>query len=182
MNAMRELNQWGHYLIIIFVLWHMVAITVFAIPSMAIDPWSRWLRSHIQPYVEPYLFLTSQWQQWNPAAPDPGSRVTFFVIEQQRGNEPWQKLTAVSPTTIAWHRRFPEYRIASALQNSPLIIRQQYLNNYCQLYHLPVHTHLRMVYQWYDLPTSLAVRSPQLWNTWLPQWHSQPQFQTVCDH
>lgn len=167
-------------MIMLFVVGHMAAIGLYAIPYRAYDPVSRWILKNIRPKLEPYLLLTSQWQQWNPAAPDPGSRVTFFVVEQRQADGPWEHLTTLSPKSISWHRRFPEFRIASDMMTSHAIVQQHYLRLYCQQFQLAPHTQLQALYQWYDLPTDPAILSFQRWDSWAPQWHSQTAYGTVC--
>lgn len=64
----------------LFVLWHMAAIGIYALPTAANDPLSAWVREHGRDVVTPYVQLTSQWQQWNLFSPDPLRRITRYRV------------------------------------------------------------------------------------------------------
>lgn len=130
----------------IFVIWHAAALAIYAIPQASPHPLAVAARRYVNPLIEPYLFLTSQWQQWNPAAPDPASSFRTFGIEIN-GPAGWQTLTTLTPDTLAWHHRFPEFRIVSDMAARPYPLQQQYLHLACQQFGLPGGVAIRMIHR-----------------------------------
>src|SRR5687768_11713294 len=92
--------------IISFVLWHMFAVVVYALPHDADDRLNTWIRSELKPIVRPYILLTSQWQQWNLFSPDPLRRVTAYDI-QRNDREGWTTIKVIDWNTLSAARQAP---------------------------------------------------------------------------
>lgn len=140
--------------IALFCLWHMFSIAVYALPSNAHDRFSTWARDTVRPVVTPYIFATSQWQQWNLFSPDPLRRVTSYVLQTRQGLN-WDTVAVIDRQTVPWHQLTREMKMLSNIEmgsESLNPVREQLLQTYCDMYHIAPGMQLRMVYDMYVLP------------------------------
>ena len=82
--------------IILFCVWHMFAVAIFALPRSASDELSTGVRHVFLPLVSPYVFTTSQWQQWNMFSPNPLRTITRYSCEVQQGDD-WRRVGIIGP-------------------------------------------------------------------------------------
>lgn len=162
--------------LILFCLWHMLAVAVYAVPDPATDAVAGWIRSTITPVIRPYIFATSQWQQWNLFSPEPQRRVTeYHLVEdslQQPGNS--RIHLVLSPSTYRWWRRTDEIAMFSKWEDQseemikPLL--ERYVASYCVPLGIPVTSSLQLTGRYAYLPVAtrkdLSHQSPQL--AWEP--------------
>lgn len=156
-------------IIVLFVLWHSFAIAVYSIPSEAAGPASSWIRSEFAPYARPYLYATSQWQQWNLFSPVPHHRVSHYVIERREG-ESWQELTTITEQSEPWWSHAYTFKFLSRVleeggdDRRPL--RERYLLSFCDEYALSPGTVLRLRFRFFEVPQPQHPMPLEWWNTW----------------
>lgn len=133
------------WLIIFFCVFHIAAITLYALPD--VDPGfaSAQVRQAFLPLIQPYLFTTSQWQQWNLFSPDPTQRVTNYTVEARTGPA-WTEIALIAPDALPRWRMADEMKLIGTLEsNSHRALRVPYLEQYCSTLRLPTRTPLRML-------------------------------------
>lgn len=176
-STRRILMQIG---IVLFCLWQMFAVAVYAIPREAMDNFSIAMRTLLIPVVTPYMLATSQWQLWNLFSPDPLRRVDYERIEAFRHGA-WFPVATISPNDYSIWRHATYSKLFANVFNefdkslSPAQIRLMQLLA-CKPYDLPAGTMIRLVYEYYVIPPGLKD-----WSTWKPTVTgnlSGPQ--TVC--
>ena len=168
--------------IILFCLWHMAAIGLYALPSEAHDPLTETLRSHALPIVRPYVLLTSQWQQWNLFSPNPLRRVTTYRIEVDRDGK-WEALRTLNAESFGFLRHATEYKNLSRIleggeQTLPLI--EHFLQRECTDADLPAGTHVRLMYDYYVLPRLTRSASVREWRDYVPAHTVAPGSEVLC--
>lgn len=165
-----------------FCVWHMCAIAIYCLPAEAHDRITEYLRVQGQPIVSPYLFWTSQWQQWNLFSPDPLRRVTDYVI-QTKENGDWHDLMTLNADTLSWASRTREMKMLFNLEAggaSTAPVREAYLQIACEQYGIPVGTPLRFVFQTYVIPFTLTQVTLQDWQDYKPVKERTPDVEIVC--
>lgn len=150
--------------IIAFCLFHIAAVAVYSLPDAARDSVTNALRT-LQPYVRPYILLTSQWQQWNLFSPDPLRRtVTYAVEREQQGM--WAEIAVFDPRSVSIFRHATEFKFLGRLLEGgkdqlPLI--EHFLRAQCDAHLLPSGTHLRLVYRHAMIPVPGRALTPGEW-------------------
>lgn len=169
--------------LIVFVIWHMFAVSVYSIPRDAKDMYATWSRQVLLPKVTPYMLITSQWQLWNLFSPDPLRRVTFYRIETETNGD-WYELTTIQPGTFSAWRHATWFKLLGNIWNefdepkSPLAGRMLHL--LCKEHNVQEHTPIRLVYEYYVIPQHQKRESATWWNAWKPQTSSYIGFTTEC--
>lgn len=154
-----------------FCLWHMFAIGIYSLPSNATDKVTKTLREKVRPWVMNYLFITSQWQQWNLFSPDPLRRVTSYVLQIQRGGE-WVDYAGINRQNIPWHALSRELKLLYNLEaggDNLVPVRKALLQTYCRMLELPEGTALRLVYDQYVLPQPPKPLPYSFWRAYKPE-------------
>ena len=181
MNFSLLLRTARNIIIPAFCLWHMFAIAVYAIPTVAQDQVALFIKKNIQPVVIPYLLATSQWQQWNLFSPDPMRRVSTYTLVADIAGER-RAVHAVTPTSSRWWqtqdditsiRRFEE------VGESALPILERFTAEYCRPLNLPLGTPLRFVISSAELPRVGPSDADDWWKNWQPQWTNSYEWPTV---
>lgn len=169
--------------IVLFFLWHITAVGVYAIPQESQNPPSAWLKRNILPNVAPYILLTGQWQQWNLFAPDPLRRVTYYRIEQWDGWI-WRSIAELKPGIVPWWRHAAQFKVFERLLEEgntwKIPLRQRYVSFFCRDFSIPSGTPLRLVYLSYVIPKDPHIRSFTWWRSFTPQWSFTPDVTIGC--
>ncbi len=92
----------GKGLIVLFCIWHAVAIAVYTFPVQATGVIVDTLRTRVTPIVQPYLLLTSQWQMWELFSPDPMRRISRYRIDARTVEYGWQTLKVLDAKTTSF--------------------------------------------------------------------------------
>lgn len=74
----------GKVLLVALCAWHMFAVAVAAVPFSDRSPVALWVRSSIKPLVDPYLYVTHQWQRWHMFVPENPVYDQRFAMEVVR--------------------------------------------------------------------------------------------------
>ena len=168
--------------IIPFFFFHAIAVGAYSVPRETEDAFSVWTRGNLVPIVQPYLFWTSQWQQWNLFAPNPLRRVTRYTIEERRGNT-WQQIALLSYDTIPWWRDADELKILRHTEQSGELwkeLQRAYLAVECRDRALAPGTALRMAYHSAIIPYLAEPRPIDDWLRWNPSWETEHGVSFYC--
>ena len=141
-------------LIILFCLWHMFAVAVYAVPDGALSSGILDVRNAAYRVISPYVLLTSQWQMWNLFSPDPLRRVVEYRIEKSVGNK-WQVLRILTPASSRWWRRTHEFSLLRRMEDVQAgsdLFRSRYIQAYCPSLNVPSGTPIRLVFRSTVLP------------------------------
>ncbi len=175
---MRRLAHFlTHGCIVLFCLWHMAAMGAYAVPDPAEDPVSMWIRERVQPWVRPYAYALSQWQQWNLFSPDPMRRETEYVIQAvtATGSERPRTITDLGPRMLPWWRSNDEMtsiRKIEDYENSAVFL-EHYLSSYCHLLaRAPRLKRLQLRGRMQVLPRVTPFQRQDWWTDWKPEWES----------
>ncbi|HVW66567.1 MAG TPA: hypothetical protein VHA78_02435 [Candidatus Peribacteraceae bacterium] len=166
-------------IIVLFCLWHMFAVGVYAIPRASSDTLSISLRSVLLPVVTPYMLITSQWQLWDLFSPDPLRRVDYYRIEAyQRGA--WFPVTTMSANDYnIWRHPFYSKLFVNVFnefdKNTDGAKERLMQLLVCKPYHLPQGTQIRLVYEYYVVPGNDVD-----WNRWKPTFANDSGPVTSC--
>jgi hypothetical protein len=172
----------GRWLIIAFVVLHMTAVALYAIPWAATSKAARWARAELTPRTHPYILTFSQWQQWNLFSPDPLRRVSFFEIRHRRGDE-WVTLRGIRPGDYPWWRHsthfklFGEFLDSTEKRHEQIIAR--YLQRHCRMAGLAEGTTLQLVRLTYVIPKDIATTT-SAWRAWKPSITEIPSVLAQC--
>lgn len=177
--VVRSLQSLARPAIIAFCVWHMAAVAIYAVPDPAHDAVTEWIRAHLTPVIRPYMFATSQWQQWNLFSPNPQQRVSQFFITEEPANASFDLETAkprliLEPNTYRWWRKTDEIAIFSKWEDqsadvtTPLL--ERYLLAYCTALNIPSTSTLHLGGRYAFLPiqtrAELSQQPPKLyWQT-----------------
>lgn len=156
--------------IVIFCLWHMFAVLVFAIPRESRDSFSMNVRAVLLPVVTPYMYTTSQWQLWNVFAPDPLQRITLYRVEEQTADG-WSVVDTIKPGSYAWWRHANYFKYTeNVLGSSNEGAQAQFLIQECTQRNIAPHTLLRLSQYSSTIPTPPHPGSMAFWNAWTTEW------------
>lgn len=157
--------------IIVFCLWHMFAVLAYSLPLSAKDPLTTALRDAWRPRVMPYLFATSQWQQWNLFSPDPLRRVTSYILETRKSDtEEWKPFAVLDRKSVMWSALSREMKLLGNIEEEQYApVRRALLQNYCDMLNLPTGTQMRLSKDFYVLPQPPAPLPLQFWKAYRPQ-------------
>jgi hypothetical protein len=138
-------------LLSVFILFHAFAVLIGSVPRTASDPLSQALRGGFLSLVEPYLFVTAQWQRWELFGPDPVGGVIEGVIEVEEpsasGEGDWHVLLVLSPETL-WGMQetivLKILRMLSEDRPGASELRGGFLHSFCQRLSVPPGVTLRL--------------------------------------
>lgn len=167
--------------IIAFCLWHMFAVLVYSIPMDFNGNAAADIRNRLRPIAMPYLFATSQWQQWNLFSPDPLRRVTNYVLQVQQNGE-WYDYGFINRRTVPWSALSREMKLLINLEGGENFepARRELLQTYCRMMNLPIQTPLRLVYERYVLPQPPSPMSAEAWRMYKPEPEREISTEIVC--
>jgi hypothetical protein len=175
----------GKVAVVVFCLWHMMAVLVYALPggskAATLPAVQRIARA-----VSPYILMTSQWQQWNLFSPDPLRRVTSYVIERQQGDV-WKTVLDLHTGTLPWWRHAAQFKMLGSLLDgnteSDLQHRtaERYLQLKCREYALPDASGVRLSYRVYVIPVFDVSMSMDWWLNYTPEESTYVGHETTCD-
>lgn len=170
--------------IVLFVLWHMVAVATFSLPTAAQDAVTTWARTKTVPHVTPYLMVTSQWQQWNLFSPDPLRRIVLYRIEIQNAEGTWAYATSITPATYGIWRNATHFKILSQTlaedRNDLLPLREHVAQILCREFDLPPERPMRIWYEVAIVPYVLPSHSWSWWSAWTPTYEPILAIETTC--
>lgn len=173
----RFLRPLGQALLILFCLWHMAAVGVYAIPASRIGDVVR----PIKQWVRPYILFTSQWQGWDLFSPDPLRRVTVYRILVADGPI-WQPVATIGPDSLSMWRHADELKFLGRIDGTddhrPL--RVAYVRDFCRSHALPSRAAVRFVEHFYVLPEDAASLHAASQKNWKPSWRSNITAETYC--
>lgn len=181
---MREAARlFGKVTIILFCLWHMTAVAVYAIPGESQSSIKKFLNEYVNPTVVPYLLITSQWQQWNLFSPDPLRRVMTYEIEIGNGEpDGWILTDNIEPGAFPWWRHAAQFKMLGTLldgnteSDTQHSLAERYLQLRCQMYGLPDESPIRLTYRYYIIPVQEDSMSVDEW------WHYEPEMFGYTGH
>jgi hypothetical protein len=132
-------HRLGRILIVLFCMWHMTAVAAYALPDPAKDRVATWIKERIRPYVRPYMYISSQWQQWNLFSPDPLRRVTTYELTAQDNYGTRFPLRRIGIGTMGWWRDSDEVTILRKIEESkdPQPILNRYTSAFCRPLGIP---------------------------------------------
>ena len=168
--------------IILFCLWHMASVAVYALPWEASDPLTNAVRAVILPIVRPYILLTSQWQQWNLFSPDPLQRVVTYTVEIDRGNR-WEPVHTIAPGFVSTFRHASEFKfLGRTLEGNKTLLPvvDRFLQAECRDADLPASSRVRLLYHWYVLPHPVRALSVGEWSSYQPQINTFIGSEVLC--
>ena len=91
-----------------FLLWHVIAVTAYALPS---TEWlARDFRLNLHAATRPYVLLLGQWQTWNMFSPDPTRVFPRYIIEARDAGGLWRPAARIDPA------RYPSYERSSMVK------------------------------------------------------------------
>lgn len=135
--------------VVIFCVWHMFAVSVFAMPRVAEDEFSRGVRQVFLPVVTPYMDITSQWQLWNLFAPDPTRQFSVYRIETKQADQTWKEVVILQPSSYPWWRRATYMKYMMNIFDAPsdafIHTKEHFLHLQCVDHDLPGGTVVRLV-------------------------------------
>ncbi len=167
--------------IVLFCLWHMFAVAAYSLPLNIKTPFIVSVRERVRPMVMPYVFTTSQWQQWNLFSPDPLRRVTSYILQTEKEGT-WTDFAMINRKTVPWSALSRELKLLNNIETGEnfLPARKAVLQNYCRTLGLPVGTPLRFVFESYVLPQSPSPPSLAFWQTYVPEITRTPDADVRC--
>lgn len=166
-------------LIILFCMWHSVAIAIYSLYTVEGYPLLEWLDSK-RPYIRPYVLATSQWQRWNLFSPDPLRRVIEMEIDQKIRKE-WIPIATINTEHIAWWRAASELKVMRRLEDDNMQpLQERYVQDICRTKKLPNGTALRLRKRWFVIPKHETTQSVTWWKNWQPEWNEITLLETTC--
>lgn len=169
--------------LVIFILFHMTAVALYAIPWSADDAPTRWVRTHLANRVHPYVLSLSQWQQWNLFSPDPLRRISYFVFQYDHEGT-WITLQHYKPGMHSWWRHanrfklYGEFLDAESTKYHPVIERM--LHRLCVTENLQPNTPIRTFRSIAIIPKHDEPMPASWWRTWQPEFRDAPPIETAC--
>lgn len=178
----RLIHSLSKVFVVLFCLWHMAAVGIYALPGDARDSLSLWTKQNLSQNISPYILATSQWQQWNLFSPDPLRRVSEYMLEIQQGTE-WIHLTTLKPGSFPWWRHAAQFKMLGSLlewdaKRDEVVDR--FLQLVCQEHSLQSGTPIRLVYRFYVIPAHERMASVSWWWHWEPEVTVAPGLTTIC--
>lgn len=145
----------------------MAAVGTYALPEDAEDRVTVWIKSHTGPIVRPYLFTTSQWQQWNLFSPDPIRRVSFYSITVDTPTAPPESVY-LDHEHLPWWRDGDELKILRRMEDGAFQwegLRMRYLEIFCEENRLPPRTAVTLSARGYVIPRPAVPMSTAYWHS-----------------
>lgn len=181
---MREyLRRCAKVGIVVFCVWHMVAVGTYSIPGDAQDGFSQWIRTHVVARIAPYVLLTSQWQQWNLFSPDPLRRVITYRIERLTDDGTWAPVGGITPSTYGLWRHAVRFKLlgqALAEDAHFLPIAERAARVLCREWGLGDDDRVRVWRDIFVVPHVAPSPTITWWKMWVP--HAEPSLaiETNC--
>ncbi len=169
--------------IALFCVWHMLAVGLYCIPPDTKDAASTWLRKNGMPYVQKYMMITSQWQQWNLFAPNPLRRIVFYKVEKQNAKGEWAFVTSINDHTYRPWRHAVRFKLlGQALEEKTTrpLLAERALQVLCKELSLEPGANVRI---WHDITVVPYIHpSPrkQWWDIWKPHFESTLAIESSC--
>ena len=160
-----NLNMAKRLAIIAFSLWHMAAVGIYSLPNETEDRVTVWMKVHLIPIVRPYLFATSQWQQWNLFSPDPIRRVSFYSVTIDAEGSP-EETVFLDHEHLPWWRDGDELKILRRMEDADEQwegVRMLYLEMFCRERGLPPGTALTLAVRGYVIPRPAVPMGASYW-------------------
>ncbi len=158
----------GRAAVIVFVLWHMTAVLLYALPWDAKDSFTAEVRKNLTPLTHWYVLPLSQWQQWNLFSPDPLRRVSHFLVQYELDGE-WVTVADVYPGLYPSSRHATYFKLYGEFLDETeryQPIRDYYLQRHCVSAHLLPGTPIRLMRSFYILPYLTDNQSIAWWRAW----------------
>lgn len=185
---MKEtLRLFGKVVIMMFCVWHMAAVAIYALPGMSNEEFVHRLQERFGPVINPYLLLTSQWQQWNLFSPDPLRRVTSYAIDVQKEGE-WHEIEYITAGSLPWWRHAAQFKMLGSLldgdtQNQTQHnMAERYLQLRCDMYNILDGTPIRLMYKYYIIPAENESMSVEDWWNYAPEESAYVGHEAVCQN
>lgn len=178
---------WRPYLrvfVALFVVWHMAAVTYYALPGQGTNWIPRPVHEAIQANIQPYLFTLSQWQIWNLFAPDPLRRVSEYHVDAYDvASGTWQRLDTIKPGRFPVWRHTGRFKVYADLlegdaQLHPIV--ESFLHGYCQRNALQQNTLVRLQVAVYVLPKDGKHHTIEWWKSYVPDYSVLKEHSTRC--
>ncbi len=161
----------------------MFAVAVFSTPRDSKSDIATIAKSHLIPFVSPYMYSTSQWQLWDIFAPDPIRRVTTYRIEIQHGST-WNELETFTPKSFSFFRHAVQVKLLHNILSEFSDNRGPYAGRFmqvlCMKHGVQAGTPVRLVYQTYVLPFLKEPQTMSWWRTWKPTMTDRVGFTSTC--
>ncbi len=169
--------------IVLFCLWHMFAVLAYSLPLNAKGATITKIRDVVRPMAMPYLFATSQWQQWNLFSPDPLRRVTSYILETRKtDNDAWVPFAVIDRKSVMWSALSREMKLLGNMEEEQFApVRRALLQTYCTMLNLPTGTQLRMSRDFYVLPQPPAPLPLEFWRTYVPEHTITHDIDITCN-
>lgn len=172
--------------IALFCVGHMIAVGLYALPTDARDPVTRWMTRTLRGHVVPYMLITSQWQQWNLFAPNPLRRIVFYRIETRNADDDddaWSYVTSINASTYGRWRHAVRFKLLGQVleeQTNRPEIAARAARILCREVALQPDAMIRI---WHDIaivPSLYPSPSKAWWNTWTPHFERSLAIDTSC--
>jgi hypothetical protein len=167
--------------IVLFCIWHMVAVAVFVIPAQAQGTATQALREHVLPIVRPYLLITSQWQNWDLFSPDPMRRTTRYRVDALTAGF-WKPVKILEPA-LQHFWRSDEFSYVIRLEDGGVGVEDlwlRYVRALCAPLGLPEATPVRLVVEYAILPASAPAEGWEAWRGNAANWFQWQAAITPC--
>lgn len=164
---------------ILFCLWHMTAIGLYTLPASSGFSFVQRLQAK-QTYTQPYLFLLSQWQNWDIFSPDPLRRVTDLKIEKMK-NGAWIPVRIFDSKQPTGFRRAPEMKYLSAIESTVTQLQEPFIQDVCRVDRIKRGTPMRLSTRVFVVPKPNDLGSIAKWRAWQPEWSGWSEYKTVCN-
>ncbi len=173
----------GKVLLIGFLLWHMFAVAVYSTPRDSKSDFATLAKSHLIPFVSPYVWMTSQWQLWDIFSPDPVRRVTHYRFDVRDGND-WRELVTLHSGSYSFFNRAINIKMTgnlfSEFQDNRGPFAGRFMQLLCGEYDVASGTSIRLVYIVYVLPYLTEPQTAQWWAAWQPETTERIGFTSTC--
>jgi hypothetical protein len=135
----------------------------------------------MQPWIDPYIYITSQWQIWSLFSPEPFRGVTGHVIEAF-GSTGWVPVYDVD-AQVRWWREADELRIQRQLYGTDRgkpELQRRYLRSYCTALGIQPGIPLRFVFLTHYFPPENPRFPEDWWHSLGYGWTRTPGERIVC--
>lgn len=128
-------------LIVLFCVFHMAAVALYAIPARTLR-----IDLRLRAIIEPYIFTVSQWQGWDLFSPNPLENQSFRIEERAEGY--WKTSIALSHANLGWWRSVQELKIVTRLAGmgdraDPIL--DEYIAAFCPALNLEPGRYIRLI-------------------------------------
>jgi hypothetical protein len=166
--------------IILFCLWHMVAVAAFSIDrTWSIAPLTTF-KDIVDPVTRGYILMTSQWQQWNLFSPDPLRRISQYRIEMAVGDG-WKPILSIDGS-LPYSQRAgltkTLRRLEDRSEGDPIVRR--FLEVICTRERIVEGIEVRLQRKYTVLPRPERPLSIADWRSYEPTWFETTLGTTSC--